>query len=146
VNETGRRACNVGNEVKRLTKPSFPRAFGDFSATGHVVTAFTTDADAEKARQTLLRNGFGEEDVTHYNKEEVLLEYVRTEIDDFDPVEIGREAPKFVEYAELAGQGCGFLVVHTPEDEVAKRAVHIVMPFGLTFAEKYKRWTLEDIT
>jgi hypothetical protein len=133
-------------KVKKSTKPSFPRSFGAFSPTGHVVTAFTTDADAEKARQTLLRNGFDEEQVTHYNKDEVLWEFMRNENHAISPVQIGQEAARFEEYLELAGQGCGFLVVHTPEDEVAKRAVHIVMPFGLKFAEKYIRWTLEELT
>jgi len=132
-------------KVKKLTKPSFPRSFGVFSPTGHVVTAFTTDADAEKARQTLLRNGFDEEDVTHYNKDEVLWEFVRSEQLAFNPIQIGQEVARSEEYLELAGQGCGFLVVRTPEDEVAKRAVQIAMPFGLKFAEKYKRWTLDGL-
>ena len=56
-----------------------------------------------------------------------------------------QEVAKFEEYLGLASQGCGFLVVRAPEDEVAKRAVHIAMPFGLKFAEKYKRWTLEEL-
>jgi hypothetical protein len=133
-------------QVKKLTKPSFPRSFGAYSPTGHVVTAFTTDADAEKARQTLLRNGFGEEDVTHYSREEVLLEFVRSENHVINPNEVGQEVARFEEYLELAGQGCGFLVVHTPGDEQAKRAVNIVMPFGLKFAEKYTRWTLQELT
>ena len=98
------------------------------------------------ARETLLRNGFSEGDVTHYNKNEVLWEFERNEAQAFDPIQIGHEAAKFEEYLELAGQGCGFLVVHTPEDEVARRAVRTVMPFGLKFAEKYKRWTLEEFT
>ena len=132
--------------MKKLTKPSFPRSFGVYSATGHVVTAFTTDADAKKARATLLRNGFSEEEVTHYNRREVLWEFERSEPQAFDAIQNGQEIPKFEEYLELAGQGCGFLVVHTAEDEVAKRAVRTVMPFGLKFAENYKRWTLEERT
>jgi len=52
---------------------------------------------------------------------------------------------KFEKYLELASKVFGFLAVRAPEDEVAKRAVHIAMPFGLIFAEKYKRWTLEEL-
>lgn len=130
--------------MKKLAKPSFPRPFGAYSPTGHIVTAFTTDAEARKARETLLRNGFSEEDITHYNKTEVLWEFERGEAQALNAIQIGQEVAKFEEYDELAGQGCGFLVVHTPEDEVARRAVRTVMPFGLKFAEKYKRWTLEE--
>ena len=132
--------------MKKFTKPGFPRSFGDYSAAGHVVTAFTTDADAKKARETLLRDGFGEEDVTHYNKREVLWEFERSGQHACDPIASGQEVAKFEEYLELAAQGCGFLVVQTPEDDVANRAVRTVMPFGLKFAEKYKRWTLHERT
>lgn len=52
---------------------------------------------------------------------------------------------KVEEYLELAGEGCGFLVAHAPEDEEAKRAVRLVKPFGLKFAEKYNRLTLEEL-
>ncbi|SRR5260221_6922769 len=131
--------------MKRLTKPSFPRSFGVFGPTGHVVTAFTTDANAEKARQTLLRNGFGEKDVTHYTKDEVLWEFEKSEEQALSPMQIEQEVAKVEEYLELAWQGCGFLVVDAPEDETARRAVRIVKPFGLRFAEKYNRLTLEEL-
>src|SRR5260370_7172328 len=131
-------------KVKKSTKPSFPRSFGAFSPTGHVVSALTTDADAEKARQTLLRNGFGEEEVTHYNKDEVLWEFMRNENHAISPVQIGQEAARFEEYLELAGQGCGFLVVHTPEDEVAKPPFPLFIPFDFTFPKNSNRCTLEQ--
>jgi hypothetical protein len=131
--------------MKKLTKRSFPRSFGVFSPTGHAIIALATDDDAEEVRQMLLRNGFGEEDVTHYNKNEVLWEFERSEEHAVNLFKIEQEVAKFEEYLELASQGCGFLVVHTPEDEVAKRAVQIAMAFGLKFAEKYKRWTLEEL-
>jgi len=131
-------------KMKKLAKASFPRPFGAYSPRGHVVTAFTTDAAAKEARETLLRNGFSEEDVAHYNKNEVLWEFEQGEAQALNTIQIGEEVAKFEEYAELAGQGCGFLVVHTPEDEMASRAVRTVLPFGLKFAEKYKRWTPEE--
>ena len=131
--------------MKKLTKPSFPRSFGVFSPTGHAIIGLATDADAEKVRQMLLRNGFGEEDVTHYDRNEVLWEFERSEEQAVNLFKMEQEVAKFEEYLELASQGCGFLVVRAPEDEVAKRAVHIAMPFGLKFAEKYKRWTLEEL-
>jgi hypothetical protein len=133
-------------KMKKLVKPSFPRPFGGYSPTGHVVTAFTTNVEAKKARETLLRNGFSEEEVTHYNKNEVLWEFERGEAQALNSSQIGEEVAKFEEYLELAAQGCGFLVVQTPEDDAAERAVRTVMPFGLKFVEKYKRWTLHERT
>ena len=131
--------------TKKLTKAKFPRSFGVFSPTGHIVMAFTNDDAAQKARATLIQNGFQEEDVTHYNKDEVLAEFEKSETHTLDPIQIGQDVAKVEEYLELANQGAGFLVVHAPEDEDAKRAVRMVKPFGLKFAEKYNRLTLEEL-
>jgi hypothetical protein len=131
--------------TKKLTKAKFPRSFGVFSPTGHIVMAFTNDDAAQKARATLIQNGFQEEDVTHYNKDEVLAEFEKSETHALDPIQIGQDVAKVEEYLELANQGSGFLVVHASEDEDAKRAVRLVKPFGLKFAEKYNRLTLEEL-
>jgi len=88
--------------MKKLTKPSFPRSFGVFSSTGHAIIALATDDDAEKVRQMLLRNGFGEEHVTHYNKNEVLWEFERSEEQAVNLFKMEQEVAKFEEYLELA--------------------------------------------
>ena len=131
--------------MKKDTRMQFPTSFGVFSPTGHVVMAFATDDDAERARKSLVKNGFVGGDVTHYNKDEVMAELEKSEKQAKSPVQIGQEVAKVDEYLVLAKQGCGFLVLHAPEDEAAKRAVTIVKPFGLKFAEKYNRLTIEEL-
>ena len=127
------------------TKMRFPTSFGVFSPTGHVVMVFPTGGDAERARQLLFNNGFAQEDVTHYNKDEVMAELKKSEKQSESPAQIGQEVAKVDEYLVLAKQGCGFLVLRAPEDEAAKRAVVIVKPLGLKFAEKYNRLTIEEL-
>jgi hypothetical protein len=61
------------------TKMRFPTSFGVFSPTGHVVMVFPTGSDAERARQLLFNNGFAQEDVTHYNQDEVMAELEKSE-------------------------------------------------------------------
>ena len=107
--------------------------------------AFTTDGEAERARQLLFNNGFAQGDVTHYGKDEVMAELEKSEEQATSPAQIGQEVAKVDEYLVLAKQGCGFLVLHDPEDEGAKRAVAIVKPLGLKFAEKYNRLTMERL-
>ena len=131
--------------MKTDIKMRFPKSFGVFSPTGHVVMAFTTDGEAERARKLLFENGFAQGDVTHYGKDEVLAELEKSEEQATSPAQIGQEVAKVDEYLLLAKQGCGFLVLHDPEDESAKRAVVIVKPFGLKFAEKYNRLTMERL-
>jgi len=131
--------------MKNNTKIQFPASFGVFSPTGHVVMAFATDKEAERARQLLVNDGFAQDDVTHYDKDEVMAELRKSEGQSASPMQIGQEVAKVDEYLVLAKQGCGFLVLHAPEDETAKRAVAIVKPLGLKFAEKYNRLTIEEL-
>jgi hypothetical protein len=48
------------------TEMRFPTSFGVFSPTGHVVMAFATEGEAERARRLLVTSGFAEKDVTHH--------------------------------------------------------------------------------
>ena len=131
--------------MKLEKKMEFPTSFGVFSPTGHVVMAFATDGEAERALQLLVKSGFAREDVSHYNKDEVMAELEKSEEQATSPAQIGQEVAKVDEYLLLAKQGCGFLVLHDPEDESAKRAVAIVKSLGLKFAEKYNRLTMERL-
>jgi hypothetical protein len=58
---------------------------------------------------------------------------------------IGQELASVDKYLALAKQGCGFIVLHAPEDEAAKRAVCIAKPLGLKLAEKYNHLTMEQL-
>src|SRR6202171_36623 len=131
--------------MKTVTKMRFPKSFGVFRPTGHVVMAFTTDGEAERARQLLFNNGFAQKDVTHYGKDEVMAELEKSEKQSESPVQIGQEVAKVDEYLVLAKQGCGFLVLHAAKNEAEKRAVAIVKPLELKFAEKYNRLTMEEL-
>jgi hypothetical protein len=135
----------MGYQMKKGSKVKFPESFGVFSPTGHVVMAFATDGDADRALQLLVKNGFAQEDVTHYKNAVVKAELNKSEEHSASPLQIGQEIDKVDEYLALAKQGCGFLVLHAPADDDAKRAVALVKPLGLKFAEKYNRLTLEEL-
>jgi hypothetical protein len=126
-------------------RAKFPTSFGVFSPTGHVVMAFPNDDTAVIARGALIAGGFSEKEVTQYKKDDVIRECEKSNEQAANPVQIGQDVAKIAEYLALAKQGCGFLVVHAPEDERSKKAVEIVQPYGLKFAEKYNRLTLEEL-
>jgi hypothetical protein len=107
--------------------------------------AFSRDESAGLARATLLAAGFSEDEVTRYNKDDVIAECQKSKKQASNPVQIGQDVTKIEEYLALAKEGCGFLVVHAPEDERSKRAIAIGQPYGLKFAEKYNRLTLEEL-
>lgn len=131
--------------MAKAVRAKFPTSFGVFSPTGHIVMAFPNNDCAVMARAALLAEGFSENEVTRYTKEDVILECQKSNEHATDPLQIGQDAAKISEYLALAKEGCGFLVVHAPEDERSKLAVKLVQPYGLKFAEKYNRLTLEEL-
>lgn len=131
-----------------MAKPArakFPTSFGVFSPTGHIVMAFKDDATAERARAALLAGGFGDGEVTRFTSEEVIADAQKSKEQEASPLQIGQDIAKIDEYLALAKNGCGFLVVHAPEEDRTKQAMAIAKPFGLKFAEKYNRLTLEEL-
>jgi hypothetical protein len=131
--------------MAKAVRAKFPTSFGVFSPTGHIVMAFPNDDDAEKARGALIAAGFGGSEVTRYTAAEVMAESEKSEQQAANPVQIGQDVAKIEEYMVLAKEGSGFLVVHAPEEEKTKTAVAVAHPFGLKFAEKYNRLTLEEL-
>jgi hypothetical protein len=106
---------------------------------------FPDENGAEQARQALLQNGFKAEDVTHYGHDDLTQEFGKSEEHVGNPVQIGQDVEKVQLYLEFAKKGCGFLVVHAPKDEATQRAMDIARRFGLKFAEKYNRLTLQEL-
>jgi hypothetical protein len=131
--------------MAKAVRAKFPTSFGVFSPTGHIVMAFPNNDCAVMARAALLSEGFKESEVSRYTTEEVILECEKSNEHAADPLQIGQDVAKIAEYLALAKEGCGFLVVHAPGGERSKQAVRIVQPYGLKFAEKYNRLTLEEL-
>jgi hypothetical protein len=134
-----------GSNMKPPISKVFSTSFGVFSPTGYVVMVFDSDVDAERARLSMLDNGFREEDVTRYTGGEVMEELEKSADHSLDPVQIGQDVAKVEQYLALAKNGSGFLLLHAPEDEAARSAVEVVHNFGLKFAEKYNRLTIEEL-
>jgi hypothetical protein len=107
--------------------------------------AFVNDEKAGQARSALVAAGFSEGDVARFSKDDVIAECEKSLEQLANPVQIGQDVVKVEEYLALAKEGCGFLIVHAPEHDRSRQAVAIVKPFGLKFAEKYNRLTLEEL-
>ncbi len=131
--------------MEKVTKSHMPTSFGVFSPTGHVVVVFDSEADARKARQALISGGIGVDEITVYRSSEVLSQIEENRKTENKLLQLGQEEEKVKRYAELANQGCGFLVVYAPSDDDSKRVMDLVHPLKPKFAEKYNRLTLEEL-
>src|SRR5271168_4418765 len=117
--------------MRKMTKADMPTSWGIFSPTGHVVMAFATDADANKASAALRSAGVAGDSILHYSPAEVLDLIKPTEDSDEKAFQLGQETEKVDRYAALAKKGSGFLVVYAPKDEESKRVVDMARPFQL---------------
>lgn len=129
----------------KAAKARFRESFGVFSPTGSVVMVFSDEKSAEQAREALLQSGFKAEDVTHYSHDDLTQELGKSEEHADDPIQIGQDVEKVRLYIEFAKKGCGFLVVHAPKDEATQHAMDVASHYGVKFAEKYNRLTLQEL-
>lgn len=108
---------------------------------GHVVMAFKTTQDAGKAREKLLAATFAEHEVRQWSQVEVLAN-LREAQNKIMSLEYRRALER---YLALAQQGSGFLDVYAPSESESHRVVDLVREFGLQLAERYTRFTMEDL-
>jgi hypothetical protein len=88
--------------MAKPVRAKFPPSFGVFSPTGHIVMAFGDDNSAEMAQRALLTRGFGKNEVTRYDKEDVILECKKSMEHASSPAQIGQDVAKIEEYLALA--------------------------------------------
>ncbi|NML19192.1 hypothetical protein [Azohydromonas caseinilytica] len=131
--------------LKRMTKTQVPVSFGAFKPVGHVVVAFPDDQAAQQAARDLRDLGLGPEDILFYTGDEEGRE-MRELLDGVSgTAEFGHEIVLMRRYAELAREGCGWLIVFAPEDEQAMRVAEVARHHGARMAERYHRLVVEDM-
>lgn len=108
---------------------------------GHVVMAFKTSQDAEKAREKLLANRFAGHEITEWSDAEVVAN-LREALSKAMAMDYRRAEERFL---TLAQQGAGFLVLEARSESEYERAIELVREFGLEFAEKYGRFAMHDV-
>jgi hypothetical protein len=108
---------------------------------GQIVMVFKRGQDAGKAREKLLAAQFLEHEITEWSDAEVLadLREARNKIVSLQ-YKLAQER-----YLALAKRGSGFLVVYAPSESASRRVVDLVREFGLQLAEKYSRFTIEEM-
>lgn len=131
--------------VRRLRKTDSAMSFGVFRPIGHVVVAFDNDTVASAARQSLLAQGFVADDVLQYSADEEnrVMSDMLDHTSDF--AGFGYEVTLMRRYQALAKEGCGWLVVYTPDDAHAATVAAVAQQHGARVAERYHRLVIEDL-
>lgn len=125
--------------------PAEHTSFGVFKPVGHTVIAFPSADQAAGARTALGRLGLDDKAVRSYTDREMLSHIVR-DIQEASPLaSIGQEMSLVLAHKALAEEGYHWLIVLTPEDELARRVAACVKPLGAERAQLYGHFIIEEL-
>lgn len=120
-------------------------SFGVFKPVGHTVISFPSADQAAQARTALGRLGVAGDAIHSYTDREMLSQIER-DIQAASPLaSIGQEMNLIRAHQALAELGYHWLVVHTPEDELARAVAACVKPLGAERAQLYGHFIIEEL-
>lgn len=122
-----------------------PTSFGVFKPVGHTVISFPSAGQAVDARAALGRLGLTGDAIVSYTDREMLAQIDR-DIQSASPLaSIGQEMNLVLAHQALAELGYHWLVVRTPQDELAQQVAACVQPFGAERAQLYGHFIIEEL-
>jgi hypothetical protein len=120
-------------------------SFGVFKPVGHTVISFPSAGQAHEARSALIRLGVAGDAILGYTDQEMLSQIDR-DIRAASPLaSIGQEMNLVLAHKALAEQGYHWLIVRTPEDELAQQVAACVKPLGAERAQLYGHFIIEEL-
>lgn len=126
-----------------ITSP--PQSFGVFKPVGHTVIAFASSEALEVAAAALLADGFAEADLTRYTPT-LMLAQTASDLQTASPLaSMGQELNLVKAHRALAEQGCSFLVVHAPDDELAAKVAAVAKASRALAAQRYGSFIVEEL-
>ena len=131
--------------AKRMTKSELQDSLGAFNPVGHAVLAFGSDAVAADAKQALIGAGFADQDILAFTSAELFGDLNEMLRNVSDAAGFGYEINLMRRYVTLAGEGCGWLVVYSPEEEQIKQIVDVAKRYVAKSAVHYGRLASEDL-
>lgn len=128
-----------------MEKNDLPEAFGVFKPVGHIVIAFRSAADQQAAAQALLQQGFATSALVRFTPDEMKAQ-VEHDIKDASALaSIGQEMNLVKAHRALAENGCSFLVVHAPDDDLAERVAVVARTMKAVAAQRYGHFIIEEL-
>jgi hypothetical protein len=120
-------------------------SFGVFKPVGHTVISFPSADQAAEARTALVRLGVADDAVRGYTDRDMLSQIDR-DIQGASPLaSIGQEMNLVLAHKALAELGYHWLIVHTPENELARQVAACVKPLGAERAQLYGHFIIEEL-
>jgi hypothetical protein len=120
-------------------------SFGVFKPVGHTVISFPSADQADEARTALRRMGVAGDAIHSFTDREMLSQIDR-DIQQAGPLaSIGQEMNLMRAHKALADEGYHWLIVHTPDDVLARQVAACVKPLGAERAQVYGHFIIEEL-
>jgi hypothetical protein len=121
-------------------------SFGVFKPVGHVVISFPTADQADAAAQALHAIGLRGEPELRRMSDRQMLQQTDQDLQRASPLAtVGQEINLVRAHRALAELGYHWLVVHTPDDALARRVAHIARQHGAERAQLYGNFIIEEL-
>ncbi|HLL17173.1 MAG TPA: hypothetical protein VK439_00175 [Rubrivivax sp.] len=120
-------------------------SFGVFKPVGHTVISFSNAEMAEKARDALAQTGVAGDAVRYYTDQEMLSQ-IRHDLQHASFLaSVGQEMNLVMAHKALAERGYHWLVVKTPDNDLARKVADCVGPLGAERAQLYGGFLIEEL-
>ena len=121
------------------------QSFGVFKPVGHVVISFPMAEQADEAREALARQGIAGAEVRRLSDRQMLAQ-IEQDVHDASPLaSIGQEMNLVKAHRALAERGYHWLIVHAPDDDLARRVADTARAAGAERAQSYGRFIIEEL-
>jgi hypothetical protein len=121
-------------------------SFGVFKPVGHTVISFPSAELAGQARDALARIGLQGDDTVRYYTDQQMLAQIAEDLQHASPLAaVGQEMNLVMAHKALAERGYHWLVVKTPDDDLAHKVADSVKPLGAERAQLYGRFIIEEL-
>ncbi len=122
------------------------RDFGAFYPTGHMVVAFEQQRDADLVLRELQAQGDLFADSLAYSAHE-MADFAEHNIAEAGVIaDFGTSLSTVRSFLEAARQGAAFLILPTPNDHAAERAMEAVHRVPFVLAQRYHRLAIESMS
>ncbi len=132
---------------KRMTKGDLDemRTLGALNPVGHAILAFANGSVAADAKTALLGVGFAEADILTYTSGELFPDLDEMMRNASGAAGFGYEITLMRRYMTLASEGCGWLIVYSPDEEQVKKVADVATRLAAKSAVHYGRFASEDL-
>ena len=121
------------------------RDFGAFYPTGHLVVGFQQEADANQVLRELQALGSDFADSIHYSARQMMAFAEKNLLGAGMIASFGTSLSTVQSFLDAARQGASFLILPTPDDLTAQRAMEAIRRVPFVLAQRYHQLAIEEM-